>query len=91
VKDQKIQEFLRKLGESETSDNSEIVPHGQRRCPICGKFMVEEMTNFVIYDVCPEHGAWLDNGVLGKLLARTKAIERIEKRKAVEAERRANT
>ena len=85
-----VKEFLAGLEQQDISDNSQIVPHGERRCPICGATMVEKMTNFLIYDVCQEHGAWLDNGLHSKILRRAVTRERIEKRLGIKHERSKN-
>jgi Zn-finger nucleic acid-binding protein len=52
---------------SEMHPNAEIIPEGERRCPICEKTMTAEMEYGIQIDVCEEHGFWLDKGELGKL------------------------
>jgi Zn-finger nucleic acid-binding protein len=48
--------------------NDELVPSGQRSCPICGACMVVEKHAAISIDVCPAHGLWLDNGELPLLI-----------------------
>ncbi len=43
-------------------ENDNLVPTGQRQCPICHRAMRVEMQGGIGVDVCPAHGLWLDNG-----------------------------
>jgi Zn-finger nucleic acid-binding protein len=37
-------------------------------CPICGLPMEQETKYEVVIDVCRDHGVWLDNGELEKMI-----------------------
>jgi Zn-finger nucleic acid-binding protein len=50
------------------NDNDDVVPSGQRQCPICDSVMRVEAHGDIAIDVCPAHGIWLDNGELEQLL-----------------------
>lgn len=52
--------------------NDNLVPSGQRPCPICGAFMVAETQRSITLDYCPSHGIWLDNGELQALIRSAK-------------------
>ena len=54
---------------SETK-NAQLVPEGQRPCPICGKLMESRTQYDVLMDVCPAHGVWLDGQELQGILFR---------------------
>jgi Zn-finger nucleic acid-binding protein len=62
-------------------NNEDIVPEGERACPICGESMVIKRKRGVSIDVCEEHGVWMDRGEMGKI------IERIRKRDALAYEK----
>ena len=53
-------------------NNEQLVPSGQRRCPICGNVMAVETNDGISIDVCAAHGVWLDNGELPRLLQAAK-------------------
>ncbi|TVR43787.1 MAG: hypothetical protein EA402_08745 [Planctomycetota bacterium] len=65
---------------------------GERLCPICGKMMIEECRYGVTVDVCADHGIWLDNGELDKILrnrqGRMSATKRRQVRQARQEGRR---
>lgn len=52
-------------------ENRQVVPEGQRRCPICSELMHADRKQGIQVDVCHEHGVWLDKGELSALLGRT--------------------
>jgi len=56
--------------------NSEIVPEGNRKCPICGKLMVPNEKEGVSVDICEKHGIWLDKKELPRIIYRVKYNER---------------
>jgi Zn-finger nucleic acid-binding protein len=55
-------------------DNDAIVPHGERKCPICAMRMKTEGQFGVGIDACPEHGIWLDRGELEIIVTSVKAV-----------------
>lgn len=59
-------------------NNEELVPHGQRKCPICGQAMIVHREFGIHIDVCDKHGVWLDQGELQALLTRAKKPELLE-------------
>ncbi len=50
--------------------NDDLVPPGQRPCPICRRLMETVDQQGVTMDLCPDHGVWLDQGELALLLER---------------------
>ena len=85
-----IEAFLAELERSEleaVEKNNEIVPSGERPCPICGKHMDVEQMSEVDVDVCAKHGVWLDRGELPRILGRHAASVR---RKHAETIRKAS-
>ena len=64
---------------NESHSNAEIVPEGNRQCPICKNTMTIETEYGIQIDVCEQHGVWLDKDELGKLkgevLSRTSSSE----------------
>jgi len=70
------------------SDNEQVVPSGQRPCPICGKTMHVENAFGVKMDVCQQHGVWLDLGEMQAVLSRVRSGERIGRRAAIREARR---
>ena len=50
------------------AENENIVPSGERACPICGNTMEVEQMSGVNIDVCAKHGVWLDRGELPQIL-----------------------
>ena len=50
------------------NENRNLVPEGERPCPICGGKMKTQTEFDVIVDVCPQHGVWLDKNELGRIL-----------------------
>jgi Zn-finger nucleic acid-binding protein len=88
-KEEEVREFLAQL-EDETlrSSNDDLVPPGQRECPICKNEMAVDEEYRVAIDVCEEHGIWLDRGELSSVVARVKSGERIQRRKAIRAAKR---
>lgn len=52
--------------------NSQLVPEGQRPCPICGRLMHSSRQYGVLIDVCEDHGLWLDKGELAELVSQVK-------------------
>jgi Zn-finger nucleic acid-binding protein len=44
------------------------IAEGQRPCPVCGSTMQVQRKQGISIDVCPEHGIWLDDGELEKIV-----------------------
>ena len=82
AKDESIFEQLRELESlgSPESPNDQLVPSGQRACPICQQPMISSVKQGVAIDCCEEHGLWLDEGKLEAIL------DRIEKRSQLSRE-----
>ena len=51
----------------EAQPDAELVPDGERPCPVCGEKMVVEKERGVRIDVCEAHGVWLDKGELRRI------------------------
>jgi|688.fasta_scaffold792512_2 hypothetical protein len=49
--------------------NADLVPEGQRPCPICGAHMQSVRRAGEVIDVCADHGVWLDRWELERLVA----------------------
>ena len=63
-----VDEFFGALEQLEFTPNEELVPSGERECPICKKKMKAEIFHNITIDVCPNHGVWLDSGELQTLI-----------------------
>ena len=48
--------------------NAQVVPPGERECPICKRKMQAEFEYQIHVDVCPDHGIWLDASELPAIL-----------------------
>jgi len=48
--------------------NADLVPEGQRLCPICGAHMQTVRRVREVIDVCADHGVWLDRWELERLV-----------------------
>ena len=55
--------------------NSEIVPEGERNCPICGETMLSTRQHGVLIDVCQAHGLWLDKGELSDVVREIRDVD----------------
>lgn len=87
--DYEVREFLRRLESGAgQSDNTQIVPHGERPCPICGKRMTVESEQGVQTDVCSEHGVWLDLDELQVIISRVRSSEERRRQRAVREAKR---
>ena len=64
-------------------DNNTIVPPGERECPICKQTMVEETEYGVSLDVCKDHGVWLDQGELPRIVSFIRSGNRSLSRRAI--------
>ena len=53
-------------------------PEGSRICPICGKVLILQEKKFFTAEICPEHGAWIENGKLEKAKFKLKQKNRRE-------------
>jgi len=62
--------------------NADLVPEGERPCPICGSPMDVVSHDGVSVDECRHHGVWLDYGELEKVVAKARRITRRECRAA---------
>ncbi len=49
--------------------NADLVPEGQRPCPICGARMQSVRRAGEVIDVCADHGVWLGRWELERLVA----------------------
>ncbi|MFN9276340.1 MAG: zf-TFIIB domain-containing protein [Planctomycetota bacterium] len=49
--------------------NADLVPEGQRPCPICGARMQSVRRAGEVIDVCGDHGVWLDRWELERVVA----------------------
>jgi hypothetical protein len=65
-------EFFEALERLQFTANDQVVPTGQRECPICKKVMSVEELHGITLDVCRNHGVWLDSGELETILSRVK-------------------
>ena len=54
---------------SQPPTNADLVPEGQRPCPICGERMQSVRRAGEVIDVCADHGVWLDRWELERLVA----------------------
>ena len=63
-------EFFGALERLQFTSNDQVVPTGQRECPICKKVMVVEDLHGITLDVCRNHGVWLDSGELETIVSR---------------------
>ena len=89
--DNETLEFLADLEREETqppASNENLVPQGERLCPICSEKMVVEFEYGVHVDVCPSHGVWLDRGELRAMASLIRSGERINRRKAIKDAKR---
>ncbi len=68
--------------------NADIVPPGERPCPICGKKMHIEVQYGIHLDVCSLHGVWLDLGELPAILSNVRTGNRINRQSAIRRARR---
>jgi Zn-finger nucleic acid-binding protein len=89
--DQAIREtldYLASLQKPESGENETLVPAGERPCPICKQKMGIEVAHGISFDVCGNHGIWLDRGEMESLIARIRSGERISRSLAVREARR---
>ena len=54
-----------------------------RPCPVCGQPMFINKRLGVAFNVCPEHGTWLERGKLLMLLVQMRGSTRPSKRRSV--------
>lgn len=64
-----LSSFLDPGEHAQRAANEHLVPRGQRRCPICTETMVNQSEADIAYDVCPEHGRWVDSSEWDRLVA----------------------
>jgi Zn-finger nucleic acid-binding protein len=84
-----VKQFLARLEKGgEATDNSTLVPHGERPCPICGNKMVVDDELGIQTDVCSAHGVWLDIDELTAIISRVRSQDRTSKAFAVREARR---
>ena len=83
--DSEALEFLAELEREaeQITSNDEIVPPGERECPICKEPMQVEFETGVHVDVCPEHGIWLDRGELPSILSVIRSGDRVNRHDAI--------
>jgi|SaaInlStandDraft_1057018.scaffolds.fasta_scaffold24121_2 Zn-finger nucleic acid-binding protein len=63
--------------------NTELVPEGERKCPICDDAMETHKENGVSIDVCKEHGVWTDVGEIEKIIGRATRRSRASERHVI--------
>ncbi len=80
-------EFLQSLEATCTSSNDQLVPPGERECPICKEKMNAEVVEGVTLDSCQQHGVWLDFGELEAITTRIRRGQRINRAYAVKRAR----
>ncbi len=68
--------------------NAEVVPEGQRPCPICQVVMAQETQHNIVVDVCEAHGVWMDKDEMSKMLAMLETKYLVRRRRAVASARR---
>lgn len=83
-----LEDLENELDREGVSSNDQIVPPGQRECPICKQVMSVEQQGLVSVDVCAQHGVWLDNGELRAMLGNVRSGERINQKAAMRRARR---
>ena len=85
--DPAFQQFLDSISEAFAEvdtdrTNREVVPEGQRPCPICHEPMTSAHEKGVLIDLCEEHGMWLDKDELRAVLKRSQESETVAELKA---------
>lgn len=70
-------------------NNDELVPAGERPCPICGVAMNVIDEHNIAVDICDQHGVWLDQGELTTLLERTYRYRRESELARIKSDRNA--
>ena len=78
----KVAQALHFLSERPT-DEAPADASAPRPCPICGQPMLVNTRLGVAFNVCPEHGTWLDRGKLQMLLAQMRGPTRPSERRSV--------
>ena len=78
--DPEFQQFLNSISETfgelyTDRTNREVVPEGQRQCPICHELMTSVHEKGVLIDLCEEHGMWLDKDELRAIVRRSQESE----------------
>ncbi|HUX02863.1 MAG: zf-TFIIB domain-containing protein [Phycisphaerae bacterium] len=78
----KVAQALQFLSERPT-DKAPADAIEPRPCPVCGQPMLVNTRLGVAFNVCPEHGTWLDRGKLQMLLAQMRGPARPSERRSV--------
>jgi Zn-finger nucleic acid-binding protein len=88
--DQETLDFLAELERSDQNrqPNEDVVPTGQRECPICKKKVLVEVESGISIDICQEHGVWLDRGELPGIISRIRSGERVDRIQAIRRAKR---
>ncbi len=89
--DPALQKFFASLSDefeeaSTNRSNRELVPEGQRHCPIRGELMTSAHEKAVLIDVCQTHGIWLDKDELRGIIKHSQDSDLLTKLKARVAE-----
>jgi len=78
----RVAEALQFLSERPT-DEAPAAAIEPRPCPVCRQPMLVNTRLGVTFNVCPEHGTWLDRGKLQMLLAQMRGPTRPSDRRSV--------
>lgn len=80
---QETLDFLASLQSPAHHQNEKLIPAGERTCPICVQKLSVEVAYGIAFDVCGDHGIWLDRGELESIIARIRSGERISRKQAI--------
>ena len=65
----RLAEALQFLSQKPSDDASDAEAVVSRACPVCGQAMQVNRAWGTAFNVCPEHGTWLERGQLRALIA----------------------
>jgi Zn-finger nucleic acid-binding protein len=89
ITETEVLDYLASLEQTPSHANDQLVPHGERQCPLCNQKMTIELSYGISFDVCGDHGVWLDRGELDAIIARIRRGERISRTQAIREARKA--
>lgn len=83
--DEEILAYLHELelNAAAVTPNEQIVPSGERRCPICQETMRCVSEQGVMIERCDDHGVWLDTGELQSIIGQIKRRHRLSSKIAI--------
>ncbi|GAG20482.1 unnamed protein product [marine sediment metagenome] len=82
--DDEVLQFLADIENDQSfSENEQVVPHGERPCPICGEMMQVEVEHGVNIDACDQHGIWLDRDELPAIISKIRSGARLKRQRLV--------